>query len=84
MIDYEDFKVIFKRLLIITVFASIVSIVVFLPLKEIHFQEFMEKEADSRYVELFQKMNAYDKDHESRIRAYMDDNGIQIGSVNSQ
>jgi hypothetical protein len=50
---------------------------------EIHFQEFMEKEADSRYAELFQKMNTYDKDHESRIKAYMNDHGIQIGDMNS-
>jgi predicted ferric reductase len=33
MIEYEDFKVMFKRLLIITIFVSIGSIVVFLPLK---------------------------------------------------
>jgi hypothetical protein len=32
MIDYDDFKVILKRLFIITVIASIVSIVVILPL----------------------------------------------------
>jgi hypothetical protein len=50
---------------------------------EIHFQKFMEKEADSHYVELFQRMNAYDKDHESRIRAYMEKHGIQIGEIES-
>jgi len=43
----------------------------------------MEKEADLHYIELFQKMNAYDKDHESRIRVYMEKHGIQIGEIDN-
>ncbi|MHC4074015.1 MAG: hypothetical protein ACYSWW_25765 [Planctomycetota bacterium] len=50
---------------------------------EIHFQAFMDKKADSRYVELFQKMNGYDKDHENRIRAYMEDHAIKVSKSNS-
>ncbi|TKJ37660.1 MAG: hypothetical protein CEE38_06200 [Planctomycetes bacterium B3_Pla] len=50
---------------------------------EIHFQAFMDKKADSRYVELFQKMNGYDKDHENRIRAYMKDHAIKVSKSNS-
>ena len=48
---------------------------------ESHYQKFMEKEADSHYIELFQKMNAYDKDHESRILAYMEEHGIQMSEI---
>ena len=50
---------------------------------EIHFQQFMQKKTDSHYAELFQRINGYDKDHESRIRAYMEDNAITIGKSNS-
>ena len=50
---------------------------------EIHYQKVMEKEADSHYVELFQKINAYDKDHERRIRVYMEAHGIQMSEIES-
>ncbi|MFC1780651.1 rubrerythrin family protein [Planctomycetota bacterium] len=50
---------------------------------EIHFQQFMQKKTDSHYVELFQRINGYDKDHESRIRTYMEDHTITIGKCNS-
>ena len=44
---------------------------------EIHFQHIMTKSADSRILELFQKLNTDDKDHVKRIQAYMKDKGIQ-------
>ena len=44
---------------------------------EIHYQRLMTKDADSRIVELFQKLNEDDKDHEKRIQAYMKDKGIK-------
>ena len=44
---------------------------------EIHFQKLMEETADSRIIELFQKLNQDDKDHAQRIRVYMRDKGIQ-------
>lgn len=43
---------------------------------EIHFQEFMEKGAESGIEEIFQKLNREDHHHSDRIRAYMDENGI--------
>lgn len=43
---------------------------------EIHFQRMMTKSADSRVVELFQKLNLDDKDHAKRIQAYMVAQGI--------
>jgi hypothetical protein len=45
---------------------------------EIHFQQFMQKKADSHYAELFQRINGYDKDHEKRIRTYMKNHAIAI------
>jgi hypothetical protein len=38
---------------------------------EIHFQEAMEKKADSTYLETLQKLNLEDRDHAQRIRTYM-------------
>lgn len=43
---------------------------------EIHFQEFMEKGAESGIEEIFQRLNREDHHHSERIRAYMDENGI--------
>ncbi len=45
---------------------------------EIHFQEFMEKETESNLAELFQQLNRDDKDHETRLRSYMEDHTVQI------
>ena len=44
---------------------------------EIHFQQAMSKSADSRIMRLFQDLNEDDKDHIKRIRAYMNENGIE-------
>ena len=43
---------------------------------EIHYQEFMENELDDMLTQTFQKLNADDKDHYKRIRAYMIEQGI--------
>ena len=43
---------------------------------ELHFQQTMTKSADSKILELFQKLNQDDKDHAKRIRAYMEENQI--------
>jgi hypothetical protein len=43
---------------------------------EIHFQNAMTKDTDSKALKLFQKLNQDDKDHEKRIRAYMKEKGI--------
>jgi len=43
---------------------------------ELHFQEFMEKSHDNILFQLFQKLNADDKDHFKRLRSYMDEHGI--------
>ncbi|MBW2700559.1 MAG: rubrerythrin family protein [Deltaproteobacteria bacterium] len=45
---------------------------------ELHFQEFMEKEAGSKIDEIFRQLNKDDKDHEQRIRSYMESNGIRL------
>jgi ferritin len=45
---------------------------------EIHFQNTMTKSADSKVLEMFQKLNQDDKDHAKRIRAYMKENQIMI------
>ena len=44
---------------------------------EIHFQKFTEKQAASSLDRLFQQMNRGDKDHEIRIRSYMEDHAIE-------
>lgn len=49
---------------------------------EIHFQEFMEKQPTSRLDRLFQQLNRGDKDHEIRIRSYMDDHAVQTSECN--
>jgi len=45
---------------------------------EIHFQRTMTKNADSKVLAMFQKLNQDDKDHARRIRAYMEENQIAI------
>jgi ferritin len=45
---------------------------------ELHFQHFMEKEADSTIEEIFQHLNREDKDHAERIHSYMKDNDIPV------
>jgi hypothetical protein len=45
---------------------------------EIHFQEFMEKETESNLAGLFQQLNRDDKDHETRLRSYMEDHAVRI------
>ncbi len=47
---------------------------------EIHFQNTMTKIADSKILEMFQKLNQDDKDHAKRIRAYMKEHQIPIQS----
>ncbi|MFC1551838.1 rubrerythrin family protein [Candidatus Latescibacterota bacterium] len=44
---------------------------------EIHYQEFMENELDDMLTQTFQKLNADDKNHFLRIRAYMTEHGIK-------
>ena len=42
---------------------------------ELHFQEFMDKEADSRIGRIFRQLNRDDKDHAKRISSYMESHG---------
>ena len=44
---------------------------------EIHYQRLMTKSADSRMIELFQKLNEDDNNHIERIQAYMKDHGLK-------
>ncbi len=44
---------------------------------EIHFQIFMEKESNDRIVQIYQQLNKEDKDHDARLRSYMEKHGIQ-------
>ena len=44
---------------------------------EIHFQIFMEKESTDRIVQIYQQLNKEDKDHDARLRSYMEKHGIQ-------
>ncbi len=43
---------------------------------ELHYQRAMTQTSDSEYVKLWQDLNADDKDHAKRLRAYMESNGI--------
>ena len=45
---------------------------------ELHFQDFMDEEANSGIVQFFQELNKNDKDHAMRIRSYMDNHGISV------
>ena len=44
---------------------------------EIHFQNAMIKDTDSKRMKLFQNLNQGDKDHEKRIQAYMKEKGMK-------
>ncbi|MFC1539425.1 rubrerythrin family protein [Candidatus Latescibacterota bacterium] len=44
---------------------------------EIHYQKFMNINVDDMLTHTFQKLNADDKDHYTRIRSYMKEHGIQ-------
>ncbi len=43
---------------------------------EIHFQEFMDRESSSELDKIFQRLNADDKDHGKKLRAYMNARGF--------
>ncbi len=45
---------------------------------EIHFQHFMEKQAETTLEKIFQKLNQDDKDHSKKIRSYMQKCNIPI------
>jgi ferritin len=47
---------------------------------ELHFQNFIDKEARSTIAEIFQLLNREDKDHAERIYSYMKDNDISVQS----
>ena len=44
---------------------------------EIHFQRLVTNQAESKVIDLFQKLNEDDHDHAERIQIYMQDNGIE-------
>jgi hypothetical protein len=48
---------------------------------ELHFQEFMAKKACSKLEEIFQKLNAHDKDHMDRIISYMNEHDIPLEEI---
>jgi len=48
---------------------------------ELHFQEAMEQTEGSEILKILQKLNKEDKDHEKRIRAYMQAKKIKIFSA---
>lgn len=45
---------------------------------ELHFQRFMDKTPDSRVEDVFQQLNAEDKDHVQRLIDYMNAHNIEI------
>lgn len=47
---------------------------------ELHFQEFMDKEANSTTDNIFKELNKGDKDHAMRISCYMEEHGISVQS----
>jgi hypothetical protein len=51
---------------------------------EVHFQQAMEKKADSTYLETLQKLNLEDRDHAQRIRTYRNEklHESSQGSIN--
>jgi len=48
---------------------------------ELHFQKAMEQTEGSEILKTLQKLNKEDKNHERRIRSYMQDNKIKIKST---
>ncbi len=49
---------------------------------ELHFQNFMDKEANSKLDTIFKQLNNDDKDHAMRIRVYMKSQDIPLQSEN--
>jgi ferritin len=49
---------------------------------ELHFQKFMDEEANSTTDKIFKQLNKDDKEHAMRIRSYMEKHGISIQSDN--
>jgi ferritin len=47
---------------------------------ELHFQKFMDKEANSTTDNIFKELNKDDKDHAMRISYYMEKHGISVQS----
>ena len=47
---------------------------------ELHFQKFMDKEANSATDNIFKELNKGDKDHAMRICRYMEEHGILVQS----
>lgn len=47
---------------------------------ELHFQKFMDKEANSTTDNIFKELNKGDKDHAMRICRYMEEHGILVQS----
>ena len=47
---------------------------------ELHFQKFMDKEANSTTDNIFKELNKGDKDHAMRISCYMEEHGISVQS----
>ena len=47
---------------------------------ELHFQNFMDEEANSTTDNIFKELNRDDKEHALRIRSYMDAHGISVQS----
>ena len=45
---------------------------------ELHFLKFMEKDSGSELDKIFQRLNRGDKDHEIKIREYMNSHGIKM------
>ena len=45
---------------------------------ELHFQKFMDKEANSTTDNIFKELNRDDKDHAKRISCYMEEHGISV------
>ncbi len=47
---------------------------------ELHFQNFMDEEANSAVENIFKELNRDDKEHALRIRSYMEAHGISVHS----
>jgi hypothetical protein len=50
---------------------------------EMHYQHFMEQDTDSssKLTRIFQQLNEHDKDHATRVRAYMEQHDIPLVEV---
>ena len=47
---------------------------------EMHFQDFIDKKANSKLHSILKDLNSGDQDHAKRIRSYMEDHGIELWS----